>query len=118
VNRIINNAFADGQLNECELTLRDLNQIAGSFNKILNGIFHQRIEYPESPGKTGHPKKKSDGDSTKQSTALDSFEGNSAKAAVPDKGPGASSGGSEPAAGGGPGDLALQPALPQPVRPD
>ncbi len=118
VNRIINNAFADGQLNECELTLKDLNQIAGSFNKILNGIFHHRIEYPESPGKTGHPKKKSNGDSTKQSTALDSFEGNSAKAAVPDQGPGASSGGSEPAAGGGPGDLALQPALPQPVRSD
>jgi putative nucleotidyltransferase with HDIG domain len=118
VNKIINNAFADGQLDECELTLKDLNQIAGSFNKILNGIFHHRIEYPESPGKTTHPKKKSNGDSTKQSPELDSFEGNSAKAAAPDKGPGSSTGGSEPAAGGGPGDLALQPALPQPVRPD
>ncbi len=118
VSRIINNAFADGQLDECELTLKDLNQIAGSFNKILNGIFHHRIEYPEPPGKAVHPKKKNNGDSTKQPTELDSLEGASAKAVAADKGPRSSTGRSEPAAGGGPGDRTLQPALPQPVRPD
>ena len=118
VNKIINNAFADGQLDECELTLKDLNQIAGSFNKILNGIFHHRIEYPESPGKANTAKKKSNGDSSKQPTETDSSKGNPVPAAVPGKGPGSPSGGSEPAAGGGPGDLPLQPALPQPVRPD
>jgi len=48
VQKIINNAFSDGQLNECELTLKDLNEIAKSFNKTLSGIFHQRIEYPEA----------------------------------------------------------------------
>ena len=48
VQKIINNAFSDGQLNECELTLKDLNEIAKSFNKTLSGIFHQRIEYPET----------------------------------------------------------------------
>lgn len=118
VNKIINNAFADGQLNECELTLKDLNQIAGSFTKILNGIFHHRIEYPELPGKTYTPKKKSNGDSIKQPSEMDSVEGNAAPAAAPAIGPGPLPGGSEPAAGGGPGDLALQPALPQPVRTD
>lgn len=46
VQRIINSFFTDGQLDECELTLKDLNQIAKSFNRIINGIFHQRIEYP------------------------------------------------------------------------
>ncbi|MCX8012339.1 MAG: hypothetical protein N3A64_04235 [Desulfobacterota bacterium] len=46
VQRVINNFFSDGQLDECELTLKDLNQIAKSFNRIINGIFHQRIEYP------------------------------------------------------------------------
>ena len=50
VQRIIQNAFSDGQLDECDLTLKDLSLIAGSFNKILNGIFHHRIEYPESAG--------------------------------------------------------------------
>jgi putative nucleotidyltransferase with HDIG domain len=47
VQKIINKAFSDGQLNECELTLKDLHEIAKSFNKTLSGIFHQRIEYPE-----------------------------------------------------------------------
>jgi hypothetical protein len=46
VQKIINNVFADGQLDECELTLKDLHHIAKSFHKILGGIFHQRIQYP------------------------------------------------------------------------
>jgi putative nucleotidyltransferase with HDIG domain len=47
VQKIINKVFSDGQLNECELTLKDLHEIAKGFNKTLSGIFHQRIEYPE-----------------------------------------------------------------------
>jgi cyclic-di-AMP phosphodiesterase PgpH len=48
VQKMINNVFADGQLDECELTLKDLHHIARSFNKILSGIFHQRIQYPQA----------------------------------------------------------------------
>ncbi len=51
VQKIINNIFSDGQLDECELTLKDLHFIARTFNKILTGIFHRRIEYPESAAK-------------------------------------------------------------------
>jgi cyclic-di-AMP phosphodiesterase PgpH len=51
VQKIINNVFADGQLDECELTLKDLHHIARSFNKILSGIFHQRIHYPQAVDK-------------------------------------------------------------------
>ncbi|MDT8318200.1 MAG: HDIG domain-containing protein [bacterium] len=47
VKKIIGEIFVDGQLDECELTLKDLNQIANSFNRILNGIFHARIDYPD-----------------------------------------------------------------------
>lgn len=47
VQRIINRVFVDGQLDECELTLKDINAVAKSFNRALIGIFHQRIEYPE-----------------------------------------------------------------------
>jgi len=61
VQRIINNMFADGQLNECELTLKDLNEIAKSFNKILTGIFHHRVEYPEPVYKDAAGKKKVNG---------------------------------------------------------
>jgi putative nucleotidyltransferase with HDIG domain len=47
VKRIITNVFADGQLDETPLTLNDLHLIAKSFNRILTGMFHHRIEYPE-----------------------------------------------------------------------
>jgi putative nucleotidyltransferase with HDIG domain len=47
VQNLINNVFSDGQLDNCELTLKDLHNIAKSFNKILNGIHHHRVEYPE-----------------------------------------------------------------------
>jgi len=47
VQKIINNIFIDGQLDECELTLKDLHNIAKSFNRILAGIFHHRVDYPE-----------------------------------------------------------------------
>ncbi len=46
VDKIINNIFIDGQLDECELTLRDIYTIKNRFTYILNGIFHRRIEYP------------------------------------------------------------------------
>jgi putative nucleotidyltransferase with HDIG domain len=47
VQNIIERIFLDGQLDECELTLKDLNAIQQKFTTILTGIFHQRIEYPE-----------------------------------------------------------------------
>ncbi len=47
VRDITNRIFLDGQLDECELTLKDLNLIVDSFVKVLVGIFHHRIEYPE-----------------------------------------------------------------------
>lgn len=49
VQNLINKIFSDGQLGNCELTLRDLHQIAKSFIIILTGIHHHRIEYPDSP---------------------------------------------------------------------
>lgn len=47
VEKIINNIFLDGQIDECELTLKDLSEIKNRFTYILTSIFHRRIEYPE-----------------------------------------------------------------------
>ena len=47
VKKLINNIFIDGQLDECDLTLKDLNLIAKSFNRIMSGSFHHRVDYPE-----------------------------------------------------------------------
>lgn len=46
VQRITNSIFLDGQLEECELTLKDLQKIQESFSRILAAFFHQRIDYP------------------------------------------------------------------------
>ncbi len=51
VQKIMNKVFSDGQLDECELTLKDLHAIAKSFNQTLSGIFHHRVEYPEPVAK-------------------------------------------------------------------
>jgi len=65
VQHLVNKIFSDGQLDHCELTLKDLHSIAKSFNKILNGIHHHRIEYSDTPtkengkGKHGHPDRQS-----------------------------------------------------------
>lgn len=64
VQKIINNIFIDGQLDECELTLKDLHHIAKSFNRILAGIFHYRIDYPEPVHKEKDPVKKKNGDNS------------------------------------------------------
>jgi putative nucleotidyltransferase with HDIG domain len=58
VQKIINRVFSDGQLGECELTLKDLNAIAKSFNKTLSGIFHHRVEYPDSVSRATQPKER------------------------------------------------------------
>jgi hypothetical protein len=53
VKNLFNSILSDGQLDECELTLKDLHKIARSFDKILNGIHHHRIEYIEKRPSVG-----------------------------------------------------------------
>lgn len=45
--KIVNKIFSDGQLDDCELTLKDLHAITRSFNKVFEGMYHQRVDYPE-----------------------------------------------------------------------
>jgi len=48
VRKVIKDKLEDGQLEECDLTFKELDIIVESFVKVLSGIFHSRIEYPES----------------------------------------------------------------------
>jgi putative nucleotidyltransferase with HDIG domain len=57
VRERIERIYMDGQLDECELTLRNLNTIAETFTKILTGIFHHRVDYPEPAHKETNGKK-------------------------------------------------------------
>ena len=54
VDRIVQSAFAEGQLDNCSLTLRDLSNIQNAFMRVLVGIHHHRIHYP---GQEDAPKK-------------------------------------------------------------
>ena len=48
VEKIINSKFSDHQLDESNLTLKDLSKIAKSFTHSLISMFHSRIEYPDA----------------------------------------------------------------------
>lgn len=50
VRNVIQRKFSDGQLDECNLTLKDLSKVEAAFVRILIGIYHQRIDYPRSAG--------------------------------------------------------------------
>lgn len=61
VRKIIKARLEDGELNECDLTMKELDTIARTLNETLFGIFHSRIEYPEElPVKTSYPDKPSE----------------------------------------------------------
>ena len=47
VRRMIKERLNDGQLDESDLTLKDLDKVADAFVRVLSGIFHTRVEYPD-----------------------------------------------------------------------
>ncbi len=62
VNKMINLKFTDGQLDECDLTLKDLHLMAKAFMRILTSIYHKRIEYPDTPPNAQGKKRETNAD--------------------------------------------------------
>jgi len=60
VKNVLNKYFAEGHLSECNLTLKDLDQIADSFVEVLIGIYHARIDYGISVTRDVNRKSKKD----------------------------------------------------------
>ncbi len=48
VRKLLKDRLVDGQLDECNLTLKDLDRIADAFVRVLSGMFHTRVEYPDN----------------------------------------------------------------------
>ena len=46
IQKIINERFQSGELDECPLTLRDLAKIRRAFTQVLIAAFHHRVKYP------------------------------------------------------------------------
>jgi putative nucleotidyltransferase with HDIG domain len=53
VHKTISERIEDGQLDECDLTVRDIARIQEAFVSMLKGIYHPRVQYPEAPRSTG-----------------------------------------------------------------
>lgn len=69
VKEIIQKNLENGQLEECDLTLKDLDKIGDSFSRILTGMFHSRVEYPDDDLiKKLKEEKKKNGSINKKST--------------------------------------------------
>lgn len=64
VDKIIDKIYLEGQLDECELTFKDIYEIKKTFTHILTGTLHKRIDYPgfnfgETKGNGGSAKQQS-----------------------------------------------------------
>lgn len=46
IRKLVRGKMEDGQLDECTLTFRDIGNICSAFETVLQGVFHERIEYP------------------------------------------------------------------------
>ena len=55
VLKMVNLIFSEGQLDECDLTLKDLHKVVDAFVVALSGIYHARPQYPAEAFKTNKP---------------------------------------------------------------
>ncbi|MDF2571326.1 MAG: pgpH [Sporomusa sp.] len=88
VRKMIRERLQDGQLDECDLTLKDLKVIGDVYIRLLSSMFHTRIEYPEALKELERRKTKS-GNNNKQSTGKDdvnSGNGTNADASIKQSG--------------------------------
>ena len=51
VEELVEQRFLEGELDDSDLTMRDLKGIIDGFMSVLLGIYHQRIEYPKTEDK-------------------------------------------------------------------
>ncbi len=47
IDRIVDERLRDGQLDECTLTMRNIQETKQTFYDVLQGLSHPRVKYPE-----------------------------------------------------------------------
>ena len=57
VREVMRKRFMEGELDECNVTLKDLEKITQSFIRVLNAIFHTRVNYPKNEDRNTKPTK-------------------------------------------------------------
>ncbi|MFT5110236.1 MAG: putative nucleotidyltransferase with HDIG domain, partial [Pseudoalteromonas tetraodonis] len=81
IDEIINARILDGQLDECALTLEEVNLIRESFYTTLKSIMHNRISYPKADTVTGEKKNRSKKKRSSDSSTAEGGSGKSTKGA-------------------------------------
>ena len=74
IDMVVGSKLADGQLDEAPLTLGEVSRAKNQFVKILGGVVHRRIEYPETRHLTeaeSETPKAVDADEAEESTGVD-----------------------------------------------
>jgi putative nucleotidyltransferase with HDIG domain len=71
VEEIVSLRVKDGQLDDCDLTMRELAQIKESFTKTLISMLHTRIAYPKAAKRDDETQIKSDPSATKRLRVID-----------------------------------------------
>jgi len=68
LKKIVDSIVADGQLDECHVTLQEITAIRESLVNTLIGIYHQRISYPgfNPPSEAGTPGPEAGGDTRRE----------------------------------------------------
>ncbi|MDD4681319.1 MAG: HDIG domain-containing protein [Clostridia bacterium] len=46
IRKLIREKLDDGQFDECNISIGDMNTIAITFTNVISGIFHERVKYP------------------------------------------------------------------------
>ncbi len=72
IQTLVNGKIEEGQLNNCDLTFKDINIIEETFTQILIGYYHSRVKYPdqkdeEAPKVAEGEKQKAEGEGSKSS---------------------------------------------------
>jgi len=56
IDRLVNGIMEEDQFDECNITFSDIRKVKESFFKILTGVYHRRIDYPDYDFKRIDPK--------------------------------------------------------------
>jgi hypothetical protein len=54
VRRVVDEKLADGQLDDADLTLADVEKVVKTYSRMLAGMYHARVEYPHQPTRRRH----------------------------------------------------------------
>ena len=80
IRKVMDSKLLAGELDECDLTLRDLEQTREAFVDTLSGVFHPRVQFPEDQTATPSESDQEEMEmgpegGTEEGTAVESVEG-------------------------------------------